>query len=224
MTYPSVLSERATLDAVLAGASLARYGDGEFNLALGRSIPCQRHTDEIGARLREILHEADCLVGIPNLRSDTPKADFWSKYNSAASLLADRIYGSAFVTRPDSAPWINTPEYWQAVESLWVGRDVTLVRGTSRSLTKFDLLGAREVTEIMAPLTDAFASFDALLEQIGSPSLALLCLGPTATVLAVELAARGVQAIDLGHVGLFLKKHRRGEPMVVTEADKVVAA
>jgi hypothetical protein len=30
-----------------------------------------------------------------------------------------------------------------------------------------------------------------------------------------------VHAIDLGHVGMFLRKRRRGEPMTVTAADKV---
>jgi hypothetical protein len=40
-------------------------------------------------------------------------------------------------------------------------------------------------------------------------------------VMAADLCAKGVHAIDIGHVGLFLKKHRRGESMTVTEADKV---
>jgi hypothetical protein len=39
-------------------------------------------------------------------------------------------------------------------------------------------------------------------------------------VLAVDLARRGVHAVDLGHVGMFWRKHRRGEPMWVTKADK----
>jgi hypothetical protein len=42
--------------------------------------------------------------------------------------------------------------------------------------------------------------------------------------MAVDLCAIGIQAIDLGHIGLFLRKHRRGEPMVVTQADKDAAA
>jgi hypothetical protein len=39
-------------------------------------------------------------------------------------------------------------------------------------------------------------------------------------VLAVDLAAKGVHAIDIGHAGMFWQKHLAGEPMVRTEADK----
>jgi len=34
----------------------------------------------------------------------------------------------------------------------------------------------------------------------------LLCLGPTATVLAWRLAKRGKWALDLGHIGMFMKR------------------
>jgi hypothetical protein len=221
-SYPFVTNEYASLHHVVHGRSLARYGDGEFALCAGRSIPCQRGDAGLQARLRDILRESgDCLVGIPNLHSDTPKTAYWHKYQAASRYLTPRLYLSAFITRPDSAPWIDTPAYWALLESLWIGQDVTLVRGSARSLTKDDLVGAGRVTEILAPRQDAWANYPALLEQIGTPSRVLLCLGPTATVLAVDLCAKGVHAIDLGHVGLWLKKHRRGEPMVRTEADKV---
>lgn len=222
MIYPSVLGESATLELVRQGQSLARYGDGEFALARGRGIPCQKADPVLQKRLHAILQDSGtCLVGIPNIHSWTPKAAYWRKYARASALLVPRTYVSSFVTRPDSAPWIDTPEYWAALESLWIGQDVTLVRGSEKSLTKADLIGAGTVTEILAPRQHAWATSDLLLEQIGTPARVLLCLGPTATVLAVDLCAKGVHAIDLGHVGMFLRKHRRGEPMIRTEADKV---
>lgn len=219
-TYPAVLDEFVTLQAVLAGRSLSRYGDGEFNLALGGAAKLQAPDSAMAARLRAILRDSgDCLVGIPNIRSATPKAAFWGKYlTRALPLLTDREYASAFVTRPDSAPWIDVPEYWGSLESLWQGRTVTLVCGSDRSLRAADLVGA-DVTEIVGPRVNAWQDYDELLDAIGTPELAVLCLGPTATVLAVDLCARGVQAVDLGHVGMFLKKHRRGEPMAMTAAD-----
>jgi hypothetical protein len=219
--YPEVLSEQATLDRVCAGESLARYGDGEFTLTRGHGIPCQRFAPALQARLRGILREAGrCLVGIPNLTAASPKAAYWARYGTTAPLLASRPYASAFITRPDSAPWIHTPAYWAQLASLWVGQDVTLVRGSVRSFTAADLEGASRVTEIVGPRTDAWTGYDALLARIGRPARALLCLGPTATVLAVDLCARGVHAIDLGHAGMFLRKARRGEPMIVTDEDR----
>jgi hypothetical protein len=220
--YPHVLNEQQTLDAVLHGWSLARYGDGEFHLCSGLGIKCQRYDRALQHRLLGILKSSgDCLVGIPNIHSPTPKAEFWKPFLGASRFLGEKRYVSAFVSRPDSAPWIDTPAYWAQLESLWRDQDVTLVRGSARSLTAADLAGARSVTEVIAPKRDAWRDYDALLERIGTPARALLCLGPTATVMAVDLCAKGVHAIDIGHVGLFLKKHRRGESMTVTEADKV---
>jgi hypothetical protein len=221
LAYPTVTTEVETLRRVCEGRSIARYGDGELNLCRHRHAKLQRADARLSLRLREILqHSGDCLVGVPNLRSDTPKAGFWRKYEASEDLLTDRPYVSSFITRPDSAPWIHTPEYWAALESLWVGQDVTLVRGGRHGLTKADLVGAGTVTEIMAPQQDAWSGYPALLERIGTPTTAILCLGPTATVLAVDLCARGVHAIDLGHVGLFLRKSRAGQPMTVTYEDK----
>lgn len=222
MKYPPVLTEQETLDRVTAGQSLSRYGDGEFKMCRGAGIKSQEAHPTLTVRLIEILRNSGaCLVGLPNIRSETPKGDFWGKYTAFASFLGQDEYGSSFISRPDSAPWINTPEYWAQLESLWVGQSVTLVRGSSKSLTAADLIGAAEVREILAPRQHAWVDYDALLAKIGTPKRALLCLGPTATVMAVDLCAKGVHAIDLGHVGMFVRKVRRGDPMWVTDADKV---
>lgn len=222
--YPSVLGERETLDQVVAGRSIARYGDGEFKLcADGKGIKSQIGHPRLADRLRGVLRESGrCLVGIPNIRSDTPKAEFWVKHMAACRFLAPgKQYVSAFISRPDSAPWINTDDYWTQLESLWVGQDVTLVRGSTKSLVAEDLVGARSVAEVICPRQHAWAEYADILNRIGKPKRALLCLGPSATVMAVDLCAVGVHAIDLGHIGMFLRKRRRGEPMWVTAEDKV---
>ncbi len=223
-SYPHVLPELETMRLVASGRSIARYGDGELKMA-GRAAGIKSqcwHTD-LQQRLVEILKASgDCLVGIPNIHSDTPKTEFWPKYKWASELLVDREYVSSFITRPDSAPWINTPEYWDLLESLWKDKDITLVRGSSKSLVADDLIGsARSVREILAPRQHAWAEYESLLERIGTPDRVLICLGPTATVMAVDLCAKGVHAIDLGHVGMFRRKHERGDPLWVSDADKV---
>lgn len=223
--YPDVLDEFETLQAVLRGKSLARYGDGELKMCEGADIKSQRHAHGLQQRLVEILRQpSPCLVALPNIHSKTPKSDHWNKHARFAYLLNPKVtYGSAFITRPDSAPWIDTPAYWTQLESLWRGQAVTLVRGSTKSFTGERLMaaGAGEVTEIIAPRQHAWAEYERLLERIGRPARALLCLGPTATVMAVDLCARGVHAIDLGHAGMFHKKRHDGQPMVVTDADRV---
>jgi hypothetical protein len=226
MKYPTVLGEFQTLQRVLNGESLARYGDGELKMAdrvVG--IKSQGPDARLTERLARILHDSgDCMVGIPNIRSDTPKAEHWGKYMRYSSLLGDRPYVSSFITRPDSAPWIDAPEYWAMLASLWVGQDVTLVRGSAKSFTAERLMaaGAANVTEILAPRQHAWGEYESLLDRIGTPRRALICLGPTATVMAVDLCARGVHAIDFGHSGMFWQKHVDGRPMWVTDEEKAV--
>lgn len=230
--YPSVISEAKTLDLVLSGRSIARYGDGELKMAervVG--IKSQNPHPRLTERLAEILIESgECLVGIPNIYAvlenhvSDQKVQHWAKYISYRSLLSDRQYVSAFITRPDSAPWINTADYWAKVESLWQCQDICVVRGSGKSLTTADLNGARTVTEILCPRNSAFSEYDQILERILSvrPKRVLIGLGPTATLLAVDLCAKGIHAIDLGHLAMFLRKFRKGEPAVVTEEDKAV--
>lgn len=225
-SYPRVRDEKETMRRVLAGASIARFGDGEFALAENRSIRPQRGRPDLAERLRGILlgDAAPCMVGIPNIAAlaslPPKKARFWAKYARCAALLAPDVnYASSFITRPDNAPALDTPEYWRQLESLWAGQDVTLVRGDDPngtgavSLVKKDLASARTVTEVVAPGVNAWDKYPAILEEVGRPRRALLCLGATATVMAVDLSRLGVHAIDLGHVGMFLRRHLAGEPM-----------
>lgn len=240
--YPAVLSEDETLDLILSGRSIARYGDGELRIADHIcNIKNQIADPKLTKRLAEILHDSgDCLVGVPNIEAvsernpDRQKVEYWGRYYLwTPRLFSNRKYVSAFITRPDSAPWINTPDYWDRMATLWKGRDVCVVRGSGKSFSAADLVGARTVTEIIAPrgqqngheyLPGSWFDYDAIMERIISvkPKRVLLGLGPSATVMAVDLCARGIHALDLGHAAMFLRKFRKGEPTVVTEEDKAV--
>lgn len=207
MKYPNVIDEAATLAAATTNC-LARFGDGELSLALGGNCVSQVADPALSKELRKILENGDreLLVGIPNLRSKTK--DAWKKYGADKylALYGKGTFGSSFITRPDSAPWIDTPEYWSKLGTLWRGRDVVLVKGTERSLRASMLIGAGDIREVDGPRRDAFAQVDQILERIGTPHCSvLMCLGATATVLAARLARRGIHAVDLGHVGMFMR-------------------
>jgi hypothetical protein len=54
---------------------------------------------------------------------------------------------------------------------------------------------------------NSYQCIDRIEDEVGKPSgPVLICLGPTATVLAWRLARKGVHAIDLGHVGMFMRR------------------
>jgi hypothetical protein len=208
--YPAVLSEDETIDRALAGASLSRYGDGELRVALGGDCISQVRDPRLAREMQEVLKSTKhYLPCIPNAYSKSPKRDAWLKYATPGyTRLYDArlVYGSSLITRPDSAPWIDRPDYWEKVRSLWRDRDVTLAIGTERSLRVNMMPEAKSIRVVMGPRRDAFAEIDRIEEEIGTPSgPVIICMGCTATVLAPRLARKGVWALDLGHIGMFMR-------------------
>ena len=215
-----IADEYETVRAIIRHrASIARYGDGELRLCLGRHQMSQRWTPEIGRRLREILIEENplLLVGIPRIdgRTDWPRPEkgvYWARWNTKPIRQLynpARDYFSAFITRPDSGTGLYQPEYWDLIRQIWAGRRVTLLKGEGTGFDKqpslFELADGPP-TVILGPATQAFQKHDRLLSRmLREPvdNVLVISLGPTATVLAADLAREGRQALDLGHLGMF---------------------
>jgi hypothetical protein len=203
-----ILSEADTI-AACRNHSIARFGDGELRLAGGGSCSSQRADPRLAEELKRLLKKSgDTLVAIPNFPA-TPRRDVWDKYSARpySAMYRQPLYGSAFITRPDSAPWIDTPEYWASVRALWADKVVTLVAGDEKSLTPVLLSHAKGVRVVAGPRQHAYTEIDKIEAQIldDPGELVLLCLGATATVLAARLDARRIHALDLGHIGMFMR-------------------
>jgi hypothetical protein len=162
--YPNVMSEEDTLDAVIAGRSIARYGDGELRVALGRKCVSQVADPRLAEELREILYTPvkGLIAAIPNTYSATPKRESWERFSQKGftTMYGLKTYGSSFITRPDSAPWIDTPAYWQRVRDLWRDKDVVLAVGDKRSLRSEAMGDARSLRTVWGPTRDAYAEID----------------------------------------------------------------
>jgi hypothetical protein len=78
----------------------------------------------------------------------------------------------------------------------------------------------------LAPNREAFEKYDMILEKVKMYStekyLILLALGPTATILAYDLAKLGYQAIDIGHIDIEYEWYRMGAMRKVPVKDKFV--
>lgn len=223
--YPPVIGEFDTIAAVLRGKSLARFGDGELKLIDGKGYFREPENEALGGELRRVLQRPHrrCLVGIPTMDERGPKYDGWIRHRDrfAKLLRPDRVeYYSAFVTRPDSAPWINCIEFACLMEQLWSGKRVTVLCESGNSILKAVRLSARKVKHVGCPHREAYVQIDDMEKEIvaAKPEIALLSCGPTATCLANRLAVRGIHAVDIGSAGGYLLKLLIGSakpPLVV---------
>lgn len=209
-SYPAIQSEDATIE-LCKTKSIARFGDGEWRCAVGGGCTSQRPDNRLATELQLILRNAtpQLMVGIPNPFTGCPRAESWEKYCEPkfTHLLGRGKFYSSFITRPDNAPWIDTPEYWEKVRALWRDRDITLVVGDKKSITT-EMIGAeaRSVREVIGPRQHAYAEILMIENAIGKArGTVLICLGTAATVLAYRLSRKGIHALDLGHIGMFMK-------------------
>lgn len=221
MAWPTVRSERWTLSKALAGRSLARFGDAELRLAMGppaKRSKTQEHLPAIQHELgRMLVQPTAALLCLPDLNPRLPNYkrhwETFRKQHWQALVQRTDDVGNSFITRPDSAPHIDEPLYWNAMRELWNGNDIVLVigepdaNGKHHSLTADHVQEARSIAVVYGPNWDAYKAIDELDKVIGTPkATVILCLGATATCLAERLAKRGVHALDLGHVGKFMPR------------------
>lgn len=201
-------------------ASVARFGDGEIDLMTGHSIPYQDYDPELADRLKAILEtpsSSNLLVCLSDVFQGLDRYNdyarlFWEGHfehyqDFYQQLKRSDWYGSTFLSRPyiDLVDKGQSRQYFEALKSLWRGRDILIVEGeTTRSGVGNDLYDeAHSIARIIGPSKNAYRYYDYLLEAISEEAedrLVILSLGPTAKLLAADLAERGIQALDLGHI------------------------
>lgn len=211
--WPNVIHEFETLDKLLEGYSISRFGDGELKLMTGAAYIRENPNEKLGKEMRAILRtpHPNCLPAIWPLNPNSPKCKSMERHKRRyLPLLSNRVqYYSSLISRPDSAPWIRTREFAEKFARLFAGRRVFAVceekSGTLRMLAKAK---AAYVEHFECRRHGAYKQIDAMeyAALTFNPDIAILACGPTATCLANRLAGRGIQAIDFGSGGSFIEK------------------
>jgi len=210
MKYPKVHSEFDTLATLRKGYSIARLGDGEFKMIDGKGYVREPPNPELSDELRSVLTNPHprCIVGIPTMNPNGPKVENWQRHEERfLRMLSPAVeYYSAFISRPDSAPWIRTQRFAKLYQSLWLDKRVVVICERKGSAFRAVRIGSRSAVHVECPTEQAYAVIDALEAAAlqPRPDIVILSCGPTATCLANRLAARGVQAIDFGSGGSFI--------------------
>lgn len=206
--------------------SVARFGDGELHVAAyGCALKFQRADKRLQKRLNEVIKSNNeklllCLPNRINIVTESERNDLpafwqealkvhlfpWTKNFSKLQLYGDTNFSRLTDGRNES----ERLKQVQHIKKIWHDRNVIMVEGEK---TRFgignDLLdNARSVIRILGPAESAFDCYEELLQSCIScaneieQALVLIALGPTATVLACDLADRNVQAIDIGHLDI----------------------
>lgn len=210
--YPSVNKEIETVKNIAKnGYSIARFGDGEFNMCIGRDKSFQNYNRFLVDRLIQVLnceHEG-LLIGINTIASEEDLTDIWKKFvvrrgNRVLNLLdPTRTYESSTITTVFPKFENEFQIYVDQLKMIWDKRKVVFVVGKeSRFFYEKELFDNIECYEfIYGPAKNAYDVYDVLMAQImkyGHDWLIMISLGPTATVMAHDLHLKGYQAIDLG--------------------------
>ncbi|NVK39653.1 MAG: DUF1792 domain-containing protein [Oceanospirillaceae bacterium] len=225
--YPTVWSEEDTIQYLVKHrSSICRFGDGELKLMVGeRHKSFQDVNQALNARLLEVLHshEPNILIAIHPVRDFDGLGRIWQKFiirigNEVLALLEPgRDYPSmgAFRVLPDQSAEALIARI-KLIKQVWEDRKVLLVVGTNSRFTFEPELfnNARSVDFLHAPAKNAFDEYDDIVRRISEYDkdeyLIMPVLGPTATILAFDLARMGYQAIDFGQMpGTFRRAKRK---------------
>lgn len=208
MKYPDkVFDEFVTMQRVADGASLSRFGDGELKMMCGQGYFREPPSLDIQVELRSIFNRPaeGCMVGIPTLDPRGPKFENWLRHKNRFESVIGRAgpWYSAFVTRPDSAPWIETLEYFDLVVSCWAGKKIVVVCEPTNKLLAILSYTASNFVHIKCESSRMYRRLRSMEREIIShrPKFVIISMGVSATCLANRLARRGIQALDFGSAG-----------------------
>ncbi len=220
----AVMNNQDTLDYIINNnASCIRFGDGEVDIMCGDSITYQVYEEELAESLKKILNSETTkkiLVCLPNvfdgLKQYSVPVRLWWKLHLKEyekfykSISSEKHFGSAGITRPymdykKPQASITANNDFKKLKSIFCNQDLLIVEGFySRTGMGNDLFDeANSVSRILCPSKDAFSKFNEILEntlKFADGKLVLISLGPTAKVLAYELAQKGIRALDIGHI------------------------
>lgn len=234
---PEICSVKMTVDKIVdEKCSVSRYGDGEFEIVIegGAGAAYQKYDYEMSLRLREILKSrvdghlvalADdygCMEDYSESAKEAIREYMSEEKRQMHYRYIDfnKTYYNAYISRPYVIYPLDKIEEakdrFMNLKRIWNDKDIVFIEGSkTRSGIGNDLFSnAKSIKRIIAPNTDAYDKYNDILNSaihVDKDSLILIALGPTATVLAYDLAVMGYWAIDIGHLDLEYEWFMRGK-------------
>lgn len=221
----NILNDKTTIKKIVdEKKSIVRFGDGEFKWILGiEQESFQTYSKEMADRLLEILKRTNdnkiliCIPeGLKRVDNYTESSQlFWKNFvrwygkKITRFLSKEYNYGNTNFTRwyIEYSDKSNMDRKIKDLKSIWDGKEILIIEGKDTKLgVGNDLFNnCKDITRIIAPSQNAFGQYENILEatkNVEKNKLIIIALGPTATILAFDLAQLGYQALDLGHIDI----------------------
>lgn len=248
---PKVATISETVDYICRHkVSVSRFGDGEFKWIYGlKQNSFEVQSNELSKRLKEVIQSdlPNHIVCIPEgtFRLDmyTEEAkEWWINFSSKYRILWNNMLDlrKQYYNADISRPYINLKdkdrarEHFDNIKRIWNKRNLLIVEGEKTRLGINNDLFTNSlcIRRIICPSQNAFSKYSEILDAAKKyatcDDLVLIALGPTATILAYDLAKEGIQAIDIGHIDIEYEWFKMGAltkiPIVgkyVNEASKL---
>ena len=241
---PKIASIEETIHKILVEhVSVSRFGDGEYKwIADLPQDSFQDSSPKMRERLTEIIKSdlENHIVCLSDVFGDLSKYNaygmqFWTWFMAnnrvkwSSYLKPDKQYYNTNMTRlyMDYKDKSKCASWFQLLKKVWENKDILIIEGEKTRLgVGNDLFeNTKSIQRILAPATNAFAKYDEIFQaacEIGNGKLILLALGPTATILAYDLAKAGYQAVDGGHVDVEYEWFLMGATEIVPLKNKYV--
>lgn len=221
----SIVSIEDTIDEIVQNRkSVSRFGDGEFKWMIGiPQLSFEQQSEELSDRLSEVVQSSEenhlvCISrALANLDYNSKKAvAYWEETlgRSGKQLMKyldpQRTYYNANITRFYLYD-VNRERVlsrFGRLRMIWDNRNILIVEGEySRLGVGNDLFdNASTIRRIIAPSKNAFSKYHDIFEctkhWYEEEDCILIALGPTATILAFDLARENMQAVDIGHIDI----------------------
>lgn len=230
--FPQVATLDETINKLISDkCSIARFGDGEIKAMGNLNISFQKADKQLASRLEEIINsnEENILIGLPDVfsyedinRSIKKRRLFYKKelilyYKYYKKINIDKKYYNTHISRPymEYKDKSIASSIFENIKKIWKDRDIIIVEGEGTRLgIENDLFyNVKSIKRILCPSIDAFDKYEEILKEckkINKDKLFIIAVGPTATVLAYDLAKLGYQAIDIGHLDIEYEWFRMG--------------
>lgn len=221
---PKVASLEDSVNYIIqTHCSVSRLGDGEIKLVAGKKLGFQDENSILQEKMIEVLSKPieNHIVCLPDIFNDLTIYDSDSQKHWKKHLAFYRRYWYRYINK--QANFYNafisrcymmyqnpsmSSRMFELLKQIWQDREVIIIEGEqSRLGVNNDLFNnTKSIKRILAPNRNAFNYYQLILDKVTQYDkqeyLILLALGPTATVMAYDLAKLGYQAIDIGHVDI----------------------